>query len=239
MINCFQKFILFLAATILSPLAFSAEFAAEEISPAHAAEWTHNGYRDPQAYNIEVSRTAGVKYTHSIDLSVVVFKNAGWNNLQLVADHFQRVSDIYNKCQIKIGDISMVMVDAGTNVLSEGETEYLAKRTPAYFGRPTLYFATKVSDKHDAYAWSGDVGCDGFPARCNTAWISSIVNANRYKSIRDPDYSVVAHELAHILGDYDHVEGKKNILGTFEFGDDSITAEQCKKFKTFSEMTEL
>ncbi len=226
--------------TLVSSIASSAEVNPEELPQARVAEWTRNQYYNPKAYSIEVVSPSGVDYTHSFDARVVVFKDAGWNDLQIVADHFQRVSEIYSRCKIKLDEISLVVVDAGTRTVTEDSTEHFARRTPAYFAKPVVYFMSQVSTRYHAYAWSGGEACANNSAKCNTAWISSFVNTQRYKSERDSQYSVVAHELAHIVGDFDHTHGiQGNILGEYQEGGAKITAEQCRKFKTFPGMTEL
>lgn len=228
----FRKLSLFFTVLTLCQVDFAAEFTPEEMTTAQTAQWERGLYQNPRAYSLEVTSNRQ-DYTHSIDLSLVVFERAGWNSLQLVADHLQRVSDIYGQCKIKIDEIKMVFVDAGTNTLSEDQTELYARRVPSYLKRPTLFFATKVSEEHPAYAFSGHLGCSTRPTACNTAWISSIVNTTYYKNLRKPTYNVVAHELAHILGDFDHTQTDGNILAEYEKSGANITTEQCNKFKTF------
>jgi len=226
-------------------LVFAAPLNAAEVTPqnltaAQQTQWARNQFRSPLGYRIEVTDPSGVEYTHSFDVRVVVLKDAGWNDLQLVADHFQRVAEIYSRCKIKLGEISVVVADAGTRNITEASSADFARRTPIYFETPVVYFASQVSTRYHAYAWSGDEACENNAAKCNTAWISSFVNTQRYKSERDPQYNVVAHELAHIIGDYDHTHGLQgNILGEYQEGGAKITAEQCRKFKTFPGMTEL
>lgn len=238
---CTQFLYSFLMLNLLTPSGvFAADMIPSSLTAAQAAQWSRNQFHDPKAYIIEVESPEEVDYTHSLDLRVMVFKNAGWNDLQIVADHFQRVSEIYSRCKIKLGEVSVVVADAGTIFVSEDSSDDVARRTPAYFEKPIIYFASLVSPRYHAYAWSGAEACSDSAAKCNTAWISSFVNTQRYKSLRDPKYNVVAHELAHIIGDYDHTQGLQgNILGEYPEGGSKITAEQCRKFKTFPGMTEL
>lgn len=234
------SFLALFGGLVSGPAAQGAEAIHSTLTPSQTAQWNRNQFRDPKAYIIEVNSPEDADYTHSLDLRVVVFKNAGWNDLQIVADHFQRVSEIYSRCNIKLGEISVVVADAGTRNVSEETSADFAARTPAYFEKPVIYFASEVSPRYKAYAWSGEEPCTSNPAKCNTAWISSFVNTQRYKSERNPHYNVVAHELAHIIGDYDHTKGLPgNILGEYQEGGAKISAEQCRKFKTFSGMTEL
>lgn len=162
-------FVTAFSSLLAGPVSQGAEVVTSSLTPSQTAQWNRNQYRDPKAYIIEVTSPDNIEYTHSLDLRVVVFKNAGWNDLQLVADHFQRVSEIYSRCHIKLGEISVVVADAGTRTVSEESTADFAARTPSYFEKPIIYFTSEVSSRYHAYAWSGAEPCANNAAKCNTA----------------------------------------------------------------------
>lgn len=98
--------------------------------------------------------------------------------------------------------------------------------------RPLLVFVEDWDYGSETNAVSAPMGRVGHldNATMNTAWFRKDIVSEKYLSQVDPSYSVVAHELAHILGDMEHFLDPidKNLMHyKFDLLNDKLTDKQC------------
>lgn len=211
------------------------------LSKDETSAWITAGFRNPEIKSIDIrptSDTAATTYTHEFDLSLVMFKGSGWSE-ELVRSSITRVSEIYRQCGIRVGKAKLVMIEPPNDwidITLDRDRE-LAKMTP-HMSKPTLYFVRSSLEGYTAYAWDKS-GCSR--ERCDTAWITNDINSAAYKRYRDSNYSPIAHEIAHLLGNCDHIKNdSKNILGnSASTVNDQIMQDQCESFKKHESMRKL
>lgn len=207
--------------------------------------WKRNGHSEIQ---IEFYRPSPHSFNLIFDLSLVLLRNSGWTT-DIVIKHLVRVEKIYAQCSIGLRNIKIVTTNPPKGILDYptikgNEASSLALKTPI-MAKPVLYFVRKIKEQTAAIAGAPFYVGNDSPV-VNTAWFSSYLNEPSYSMIRgilengqtqifyrDPSYDVVAHELAHILGNLPHFEGnEQNLLsGVALLLNDYLTPEQCLKIK--------
>lgn len=199
--------------------------------------WDENGFGKVIFKEVPLAvPESKVPMTHEVRLTAILFRLAGWDETKVQAA-FQRAAEIYAQCGIRILPPRLVIADSPEGqVLTTEQVKKIAGQTPQNLPKPWVYFVSQplgVDDRvENAYAYTRDAGAVN--SHFDTIWMGSITNTNRYKSERDPSYSPLAHEIAHVLGNYDHFPGpEKNILNSDPVGlaNDHIRPEQCAEFK--------
>lgn len=214
---------------ILTMLILPFEANAQE-----AEMWENSGFSRPTIEEFEPLPAANeAEFTHSFDLTVMNLRGSSWT-MEQIRPSLIRTAEIYRPCGIKLSKVKILEVDPphGKIDLSNWDDYKLSNMVPDSVERPLVFLFKYSLEGATAYAWHKNA-CSR-AKRCNTIWITSDVNDPRYLAARDPSYSVWAHELAHILGNQDHIPGKEpNILsGHLGLGNDVITEQQCTHFKT-------
>lgn len=193
------------------------------------------GFHNAQQISLSLKPrvSSDIKYSHQIEITPIVFRDTSWT-AEIVEVSLSRVAEVYSQCGIKILAPTLFLVDAlnnKTDLTMEQEQEVV--NAMPLKQRPLIYFLNGFEDGSPAHAYGID-NCKDTPLKCNSAWISRYVKSDYYKELRDPNYSPIAHELAHILGNRGHVSEVKNILAdTPDLVNDQITEEQCQAFKKF------
>lgn len=199
--------------------------------------WDENGFGKVVFKDVIISPVeTSVPMTHEVRFTAIMFRVAGWDETKVQAA-FQRAAEVYTQCGIRVLPPRLVIADSPEGqVLSTDSVKRIARDTPANLPKPWVYFISQplgVDDKvENAYAYTRDVGVAN--SHYDTIWMGSITNTNRYKIDRDPSYSTLAHEMAHVLGNFHHFPGpEKNILNDQPVGlaNDHIRPEQCAEFK--------
>lgn len=199
--------------------------------------WNENGFGKVVFKNVPLSEIqSDVPITHEVRFTAIMFRIAGWDETKIQAA-FQRAAEVYTQCGIRVLPPKLVIADSPEGqVLNLTQVKDIAKLTPANLPKPWIYFVSQplgVDEKvENAYAFTKDVGL--INSHYDTIWMGSFTNTSRYKSERDPSYSPLAHEMAHVLGNYQHFPGpEKNILNSDPVGlaNDHIRPEQCAEFK--------
>lgn len=204
-------------------------------------KWAAAGFGDPQITSINLSPANALNktFTHKLNLSLVMFRNTGWTS-ELIQTHLRQVGEIYAQCGIALGTAKLVIVNPPNNWIdiTLSRDNQIAEMTPN-MSKPTLYFVRSSQEGDAAYAWNKD-NCDN-ESRCDTAWITNDVNAPSRRQLFSDKYNSVAHELAHILGNCDHVtDGSANLLGnTVDKLNGTILPQQCNEFKKHKSVRKL
>lgn len=201
--------------------------------------WDANGFHKTTLSPLVLTPTESkIAITHEATFSVILFRNAGWD-YEKVRAAFQKAAEIYAQCGIRLRLTTVVETESFEGVeLDLNQVRKVTDATPPNLPKPWIYFLSQPlgtgGKVENAYAFTRAVGA--IHSHYDTIWMGSYTLTSHYKLDRDPSYSPLAHEIAHVLGDYDHVTGVRNILtgDPVGFANDKITAEQCAKFKTHS-----
>ena len=211
------------------------------------ATWEGAGFTNAEIKTIDIptpTKPRAVVYTHEFDLSVVMLRDAGWNEL-MVRNSLARTSEIYSQCGIRIGKVKLVTVSSPNEkrglTFSEEASSDVEMSIPD-LKKPIIFLVSWISNtNHAAFAKNRTKLLN--EKQYDTVWVSSYINSKDYKALRRKEYSTVAHELAHVLGNTGHVtKGHANILREGEVGGlagDKITKEQCELFKKYPMMKKL
>lgn len=200
--------------------------------------WSQAGFGHPEilSFSMQGSSNSSVHFTHKLDLSLVMFRNADWT-VEMVKASMTQAAEIYQQCGIRLDKATLVVVDAPEGLVDidkiwEGRDLAIAERIPD-LKKPIIYFVRSSQDGNNA--WANPKYFVKNKALQDTAWITAGVNSDSYKYIRDPEYSPIAHEIAHLLGNRAHVGwGINNILGGRPNNTNAeITPEQCRDFKKY------
>ena len=248
------NFNLCFAKGVVNPKALEAEMnsAFSQLSDINTPEsgqcwdpkrWNENGFGKTEIKDLVLDPVESkVSMTHEATMTAILFRNAGWSEVK-VRQAFQRAAEIYAQCGIRLRAPKVIIADSPEGVeLDLQQVRRITDATPANLPKPWIYFLSQplgVGGKlENAYAFGRNVGL--INSHYDTVWMGSYTTTSHYKFDRDPSYSPLAHEIAHVLGDYEHYPGpEKNILSGDHLGiaNDKITAEQCAKFKTHDSVT--
>ena len=212
------------------------------------------------------------KYTHELTMSLVMFrykseivetvdvvdmsqdeiktikmdlKISGWTP-EILKNSMRRVAEIYSQCGIKIDHVKLVVVDAPDQLVNVDSFEKMVSKIPVT-PRPTLFF-TRERLENDAagHAYTMDKENLFGSVTVNTAWIAGIVNTAYHKNLhieqKQEGYSTVAHELAHLLANSEHInsdDGMNLLGGSPEQQNSHIRREQCDAMKTHPSVHEI
>jgi hypothetical protein len=188
------------------------------------------------------------KATHFMNISFLLFRKAGWTK-EIVVSHLRQIARIYNtdECRILVEkayiaeinpipgslDIDVATVYSQTSKISGADLR-LAKKLPPELPRPVIGLLRNTYDQTmDAYSGAQYAVENSFrKPLLNTSWVANFVNTPTYISHIPKGYDVIAHELAHLLGNTGHnLSIKPNILNDdVYYINDKILPEQCEEF---------
>lgn len=220
----------------------------------NAAPWVREGWKAPLLQRIGWKENLSGKqdcrkFTHEFTPTFVVSRKAGWTEA-MIRDHLGASAEIYAQCGIRVGTTQVYWVDE-TPLGLDLTTDTAAKltfRTPVE-ARPLVYFVrvpgtsynsmSKKNENMTAYAYAR-MSLDKVPEEQrkfpqDTAYMGYEIRSNEYRSARSRfgRYDTVAHELAHILCNCDHVSGPEpNLLQDYQgLVSPKVKPSQCDAFK--------
>lgn len=190
-------------------------------------------------------------YTQSVTVNFVHFANSDWSQ-SLIDDHLQEAQQIYDQCGVRlsVGSIKKVSTDNSDIYFDlEGYTDH---QTPHSTG--ALKYADLYSDKKNTTLFFfqsfdpeyGHISATAMPAEritqpdqrpaLNTVWLTYRTEQLRKPFLIGPHdgYSILAHEIGHVLLNTDHVEtvGTYNLMhGVGAFLNGRLTLSQCEQIK--------
>jgi len=216
------------------------------------SEWKKAGFGNPKIHSIDTNdyyTASKVKFTHQFPLTMVLFRNTGWN-LDLLKQRAKRVAEIYSQCGIKLSSVNIVESDPFNGWLDvDGEENWrerwesrelkIARATPTP-QRPVIYYFRNFLDDDIYCASSWYKGFKKGPPQDDTSWFSACDLDPKY-AVPDKSFSLEAHELGHLLTNDGHREnGKKNFLARDKnFYNDHIDPDQCETMKKSPLVTTL
>lgn len=201
--------------------------------------WSVAGFTNPKITDIDTQkfyRGAAYQFSHSFDLTLVMFRKTGWNKSSILK-RIKKGAQIYARHGIRIGKLRLVVADAPSGIIDfwqpGGEDFQIARATPTK-SRPVIYYIRAVP-KLNAYSWlEKSVTGPVTPPLRHTIWISLAadmkLNKRRYRS----SYATEAHELGHVfLNSQNHTApGILNLMSEApETADDSLTPKQIAIMK--------
>ncbi len=166
-----------------------------------------------------------------IDLTAYVFLNSGWTEEEIPA-YFVRAAEVFSQCALQIESVRIVLRDAPASGLdvdhssnsNQGKTFQIAKAA-GLATQASVYFVRYI-DRGIAHSYPESLFLD--TPMINTAWISVIEKLPENRSFHRPSYSVVAHELGHLLTNKGHFNGRsKNLMGNQLGMNDRLNRDQC------------
>lgn len=172
-----------------------------------------------------------IKTSHYFNITAIMMKNSGWT-IQEVKAELLKASEIFHKCDISIRKINTVTLPSSNKNLDYGFSEALelVNRLPKELEQPWIIFFRY--SKQENKAFSKTLNGAKEKQKYNYSFISHEVTEPEYRKIRNVKASTVAHELAHIILNSEHISDSKtpNILASsYKFIDDSFTQDQCAK----------
>jgi len=199
-------------------------------------KWNNAGFKNTKVTNFDTDDFYyGYEvFTHVMELTVVNLRGSGWDE-QLIKKTISRAAEVYVQCGIKIKNLTYIEADPPYDRVDISEEKNqdgaLAKLLPIS-SRPVVFFIRSQIEGKTGFAWPKEFAD---PPIQNTAFITSEVNTFEYREKREKGYSPTAHEIAHLLGNCEHIEGEEyNILSKyFNRVSSNITDEQCSTFKSF------
>ena len=213
-----------LVQTIIIGLAFHSGFA-------FAATTVE---RVPRARYERPSFTAA-KY--EINLNYALFKGTQWTEEQ-VANQAREVAEVYEQCSLRIGAVTIFKLDnpLPNDLAYREESTFLrlAERTPIA-ERPLVFLIEEMLNAEQPTPFSKaqflDMNGAVEPAALlNTIWVPYFVNSEAYLKARVASpYSVVAHELGHILllDGMHNGEETGNLMTIWRWRTNRVTPQQC------------
>ena len=224
---------------------------------SNTIRWNKAGFGSPALTVLDssdlYSSQSPVKFTHQFQMTSVVFRNAGWTVEQAV-QKVKNTAWIFSQCGIKISKAIIVETDAPNgwidvdDTVEQGRTGRsfeITKRLPLV-DRPILFHVRSSESSSLAYAnpvcWTG-----ADSPLANTAWITTKANSPEYKKEKNGEYEVEAHEIGHILGNWDakvafghRYLDDENIMGpgTGRYGN-RFDENQCKDMKKSPLLTRM
>lgn len=230
--------------------------------------WENAGFRNPEIVILQTSADRfSNKYTHELSMSLVMLrysgnivetvgyvdesgdqivvrqmdiKVSGWSK-EVTVKSMVRVAEIYSQCGIKIDNVKLVIVDAPKDLTNVETYRQMLARAPQ-ISHPAV-FLTRERLEEDAaghayrYAMTdvNDVARD-------TAWVAGLVNTDYHKKLKQEGFSTLAHELAHLVADAEHIdyENGMNLLGpSSEQQNSEIWPSQCEEMKKHPSVKEI
>ncbi len=219
--------------------------------PEDSLSWIQRGFKNPDVKTFRstsISDLAAQRpdhFTHELTPTLVLFRHSGWSELH-VGRAMERVGVIYAQCGIKIEFSKIHIVDPPFGLKSvvidkpyAGLDVKIAEAIPT-LPKPIFFFVEKSMNGYTAWATPRFHTPPG-PFQDGAWMTASILRPAYWPSFKDKSYSVEAHELAHVLGNRNHVpDDVRNILGgTMGTGNDQITSEQCEAFRNFDLVKEI
>lgn len=209
-----------------------AQFSGPEITEQEE-RWANAGFEEPDHIRFNPVTDRDVEMTHEMELNSVILRGSGWER-ERVIQHLNYASDVLAQCGIKVNNVNITEVaepSGNVDFLASGDlpqghpsalsrTERMdsfARRNPNR-QRPVFVFVRDTGPNYNAYTtfadkyrYNNEIIPDELydeAPRLNYSFVSQGVETNY------PEFSSVAHELAHMLCQCDHDDSEPNLLST-------------------------
>lgn len=158
----------------------------------------------------------------TLPMAVVTESQTQWEEQELT-DMLQKTNRILSQCHIKIR-LDHFQVSPLSVIAMDYETFPLARKYYEQFQLPVLFLVTSVQTNQSA----------GLAPGADFLFISKYSRSSEYKQKRPVTYEPLAHELGHLLGNLQHLDGSSGsnlMAGYIANQSDQLTGEQCLKMR--------
>lgn len=183
-----------------------------------------------------VSSTQYVPYTPaarvSVPLSLIVESGSDWTKPVVLEETLGKASRIFARCGLTLADAEVLEVRWSQQALQEladpnpyfGPSQLhvmdeplLPKRRPLAFLFSNSVPATAKAFNLDSVAAYQHAGHPEVAKLLNTTWLTTRwQEGGQDSSALAPSFSVLAHELAHLFGNLEHVPWSPNLMSSAE-----------------------
>jgi hypothetical protein len=174
-----------------------------------------------------------------LPISIALFENAGWD-LQDLRERLRAAQNIYlTQCQIEMRLEHVYLVTTGQQSLLNVGLQYherIIGRELENLPRPLYVYTESYQPVVQIQPRNGFTCSKSFDCQRgeeNLIWIFK-TGANYYKSKPDfysADFSIEAHEMAHLLGDLPHVESTEHHILSQQGFNNTIPPSFCERFQ--------
>lgn len=182
-----------------------------------------------------------------IDLDFVIETNSSWSKEAVFESHIERIEKSLNSCQLTTGVVQTIFISVNEKKFSDilktkdvytksfAEVDFFPVNNR--YKNPTIFLLqSRKTYSKKAFAMTKKTINNGARSRqdwanlTNTSFITDDLQSNRYHTNSKPNFSVVSHEIGHLLGELSHVYIIGNLMSSSDDKDSkdhSLNAEQC------------
>lgn len=171
-------------------------------------------------------------------LKVFITSSSVWDDSAVLAE-MRQVNQIFSRCGFGFSEIEINSIETNTPSFDKSEVADLVKATDRESKRfaqeLSLFFIKQV---HGRLAKVSPLGVSwGRKDSVAKSYANFAVITDRALKIKNQhyyseDYSILAHELGHILLNTNHVDFKNLMAGQVALLDGSLTSEQCRQINS-------
>ena len=168
------------------------------------------GYSEVQIFRVNFPELVGHVKLQNIPLTLIKASPKNWG-LESIKVHLEKTQTLYINANISFDGSLIVVLDQSRHFdhliynLKKSPQELFLKSLPK-FPRPLIVFSDTATAHTTGFSYHSDF-VQGLLVSL-TAWITSGANQPSYlKSVLDKNYSILAHELAHIFLKESYHEG--------------------------------
>lgn len=176
------------------------------------------------------SKVEKKKLKHYFSLNLVHLEGTDWSKKQ-IKQRVKRIVNTYKTCNIGIKPLRIITMEApfGYIDIGDGERADLISKELENLSKPIIFYI-RWDLKSTSPAWAHRNLLNKGKPKVNTAWMTFFSSTLEFP---DPDYSIEAHEIGHILLDQGHDFSDKRNLMSYDglLNSNILTAEQCEKIK--------
>lgn len=232
-------------------------------NPELEADYAAEGFDVINTFRLEtgvIEQNPDTQFTHTLSMDAIRLEGAGFNQEQ-VMERIQKAADVLKQCGVALTDYNLTSVhplqdnqgrDIVTMQMSNSDPNVLAyaRNIPASANRPAMFFVTDTGEQDGFALW-------GSGPQANTSFVSDnilreavVEDLGRGRRRMTPghssvetDFSVVAHELVHILCRCGHVPGDEPNLMSESPDPNSrrsiLTDDQCRSIRNSPLLEEI
>lgn len=192
--------------------------------------------------------TAGVQ---QINLQLVLDETSEWARPGEIESQITKSSNIFRKCGVELGSVQIRYVrysQATVTALNNqnpyrGPSELILTQGELSRTRPTVFlFGNQIPETAKAFSDTSIARLSaGAPVDVKPLKYMSVISGGYRTNDSVPgchaSYSNLAHELAHILGDLDHIDEANNLMSSRRAPNSksaNLNPAQCEKIRTVS-----
>ena len=192
--------------------------------------------------------TSGVQ---QIALQIFIDNSSEWAGTGELQSHLRKASGIFLQCGLEIGRVEVKYVTYSERVINSlnnpnpyrGPPELALMKGDLSAVRPAMFlFGRQIPSSASAFNRTSinrlnAGGTIDVTPLLHTTILSSHHSTNRPVPGANASYSTFAHELAHLLGDLDHVDEGNNLMSSRDGANSKsgrLNPAQCRRIQEYS-----